>query len=210
MSGDTVGLSAIESPMITTLRAMFASILVVLTLGTLSMTAVAADSITVRLTTSAGVIDLALNAGAAPDTTANFVQYVKDGHYDGLVFHRVIKGFMIQGGGYDTQYAERKTRKPIQNEAKNGLKNVRGSVAMARTGDPHSASSQFFINHGDNDFLNYPGQDGWGYAVFGEVTAGLDVVDAIAEAPTAPGRPFGRDMPVEQVVITKAEVIPAP
>lgn len=169
----------------------------------------AAETVAVRLTTTAGVIDLALNTEAAPNTAANFVQYVKDGHYDGLVFHRVIKGFMIQGGGYDAQYAERATRAPIKNEAKNGLKNVRGSIAMARTGDPHSASSQFFINHGDNSFLDYPGQDGWGYAVFGQVSAGQDVVDAIAEAPTGPGRPFGRDMPVTQVVITKAEVLAA-
>lgn len=169
--------------------------------------AVAAETVNVRLNTTAGTIELALDAKAAPKTTDNFVQYVKDGHYDGLVFHRVIKGFMVQGGGYDAKYAQRATRKPIENEAKNGLKNTRGTIAMARTGDPHSASSQFFINHGDNGFLDYPGQDGWGYAVFGKVTSGMDVVDKIAEAPTGNTPPFGRDVPVTQVVITSAEVI---
>ena len=114
---------------------------------------------------------------------------------------------MVQGGGYDAKYAQRTTRKPIENEAKNGLKNTRGTIAMARTGDPHSASSQFFINHGDNGFLDYPGQDGWGYAVFGKVTSGMDVLDKIAEAPTGNTPPFGRDVPVTQVVITSAEVI---
>lgn len=172
-------------------------------------TAVAAETVNVRLNTSAGVIELALDATNAPNSTANFVQYVKDGHYDGLVFHRVIKGFMIQGGGYDAKYAQRQTRKPIENEAKNGLKNTRGTIAMARTGDPHSASSQFFINHGDNGFLDYPGQDGWGYAVFGKVTSGMDVLDKIAEARTGNTPPFGRDVPVEQVVINTAEVIAA-
>lgn len=191
--------------MINTLRATFAPLL----FGAIMNTAVATEPVNVRLTTTAGVIELALDAKAAPKTVENFVQYVKDGHYDGLVFHRVIKGFMIQGGGYDAKYAQRNTRKPIENEAKNGLKNVRGSIAMARTGDPHSASSQFFINHGDNGFLDYPGQDGWGYAVFGKVTSGQDVLDKIAEAPTGNTPPFGRDVPVEQVVINTAEVIAA-
>tara|TARA_R110000851_G_scaffold165964_1_gene311089 strand:+ start:1132 stop:1722 length:591 start_codon:yes stop_codon:yes gene_type:complete len=178
-----------------------------LLLGAIMTPAVAAETVNVRLNTTAGTIELALDAKAAPKTTDNFVQYVKDGHYDGLVFHRVIKGFMVQGGGYDAKYAQRTTRKPIENEAKNGLKNTRGTIAMARTGDPHSASSQFFINHGDNGFLDYPGQDGWGYAVFGKVTSGMDVLDKIAEAPTGNAPPFGRDVPVTQVVITSAEVI---
>jgi|TARA_R110000850_G_scaffold217204_8_gene342769 cyclophilin family peptidyl-prolyl cis-trans isomerase len=178
-----------------------------LLLGAIMTPAVAAETVNVRLNTTAGTIELALDAKAAPKTTDNFVQYVKDGHYDGLVFHRVIKGFMVQGGGYDAKYAQRTTRKPIENEAKNGLKNTRGTIAMARTGDPHSASSQFFINHGDNGFLDYPGQDGWGYAVFGKVTSGMDVLDKIAEAPTGNTPPFGRDVPVTQVVITSAEVI---
>jgi cyclophilin family peptidyl-prolyl cis-trans isomerase len=188
-----------------TLTTLFSGLL----LGATMNTAVAADTVNVRLNTSAGVIELALDAKNAPNSTANFVQYVKDGHYDGLVFHRVIKGFMIQGGGYDAKYAQRQTRKPIENEAKNGLKNTRGTIAMARTGDPHSASSQFFINHGDNGFLDYPGQDGWGYAVFGKVTSGMDVLDKIADAPTGNTPPFGRDVPVTQVVITSAEIITA-
>lgn len=173
------------------------------------MTAAAAEPVRVLMETSVGDITLELDADKAPKSTANFVQYVQDKHYDGLVFHRVIKGFMIQGGGYDASYAQRKTRAPIENEAKNGLKNERGTIAMARTSDPHSASSQFFINHGNNAFLDYPGQDGWGYAVFGKVVDGMDVVDKIAEAPTGAIRPFGRDVPVEQVVIEKVSVIEA-
>jgi cyclophilin family peptidyl-prolyl cis-trans isomerase len=161
----------------------------------------------VLLSTNLGDVTLQLDAAKAPKTVANFVDYVKAGHYDGLVFHRVIKGFMIQGGGYDAEYNQKRTQAPIQNEAKNGLKNKRGTIAMARTGDPHSASSQFFINHGDNDFLDYPGQDGWGYAVFGEVTAGLDIVDKIAETPTGSARPFGRDVPTTQIVIQSATIL---
>ncbi len=177
-----------------------------LLLSLLSFTA-RGEIVNVTLETSEGTIKLALDAGKAPGTVANFVKYAKDGHYNGLVFHRVIKGFMIQGGGYDEKYEQRATRAPIQNEAKNGLKNVNGTIAMARTGDPHSATSQFFINHGDkNGFLDYPGQDGWGYCVFGKVTAGMDVVDKIADAPTRSGPPFGRDMPVKQVVIKSMTV----
>jgi cyclophilin family peptidyl-prolyl cis-trans isomerase len=183
------------------------TLLTTLALGLMMTTANAAEPVRVLMETSMGNITLELDADKAPKSTANFVQYVEDKHYDGLVFHRVIKGFMIQGGGYDASYDQRKTRASIQNEAKNGLKNARGTIAMARTGDPHSASSQFFINHSDNSFLDYPGQDGWGYAVFGKVVEGMDVVDKIAEAPTGPGRPFGRDMPVEQVVIQRASVV---
>lgn len=161
----------------------------------------------VRIDTTLGAIELELDAAKAPKTVANFVQYANDGHYDGLVFHRVIKGFMIQGGGYEGDYSQRRTRAPIAIESNNGLKNDRGTIAMARTSDPNSATSQFFINHGDNDFLNYPGQDGYGYAVFGKVTAGLDVVDKIAETPTGNARPFGRDVPVTQVVIDKVTVL---
>jgi cyclophilin family peptidyl-prolyl cis-trans isomerase len=185
------------------------TLLTTLALGLMMTTANAAEPVRVLMETSMGNITLELDADKAPKSTANFVQYVEDKHYDGLVFHRVIKGFMIQGGGYDASYDQRKTRAPIQNEAKNGLKNARGTIAMARTGDPHSASSQFFINHSDNGFLDYPGQDGWGYAVFGRVVDGMDVVDKIAEAPTGPARPFGRDMPVEQVVIQRASVVKA-
>ena len=167
------------------------------------------ETVNITMETSMGTIKLELDAAKAPKTVANFVEYAKAGHYDGLVFHRVIKGFMIQGGGYDASSSQRKTRSPIENEAKNGLKNVRGSIAMARTGDPHSASSQFFINHADNGFLDYPGRDGWGYAVFGKVTEGMDVVDKIAESKTAPLPPFGSDVPVTAVVIKKVTVAEA-
>ncbi|MGH8482073.1 MAG: peptidylprolyl isomerase [Nevskiaceae bacterium] len=162
--------------------------------------------VNIALETSFGTITLELYPDKAPDSVANFVQYAKAGHYDGVVFHRVIKGFMIQGGGYDESNNQRPTKAPIKNEAKNGLKNVRGSVAMARTGDPHSATAQFFINHADNDFLDYPGRDGWGYAVFGKVTAGMDVVDQIATVPTGSIPPFGRDVPLKAVLIKKVTV----
>jgi cyclophilin family peptidyl-prolyl cis-trans isomerase len=162
--------------------------------------------VNVAMETSLGTIKLELCPDKAPATVANFVQYAKDGHYNGTVFHRVIKGFMIQGGGYDESFDQRKTRAPVQNEAKNGLKNVRGSIAMARTSDPHSASSQFFINHGDNDFLDYPGRDGWGYAVFGKVTEGMDVVEKIANTPTGSTPPFGRDVPLKAVLIKSVTI----
>jgi len=175
----------------------------------LNMTIANAAPVQVLMETTEGNIKLELDADKAPKSVANFVQYAKDGHYDGLVFHRVIKGFMIQGGGYDEKFDQRKTRATIENEAKNGLKNDRGTIAMARTSVPHSASSQFFINHGDNDFLNYPGQDGWGYAVFGKVTEGMDVVDKIANTRTGNTPPFGRDVPVTAIIITKVTVVEA-
>lgn len=182
--------------------------LFVLVLGVFGLTFTAqAASPQVLLQTSAGDIVLELDAAKAPKSTANFLQYVKDKHYDGLVFHRVIRDFMIQGGGYDAKYVERPTRAPIRNEASNGLKNDRGTIAMARTGDPHSATSQFFINHADNAALNAPSPDGWGYAVFGKVIKGMEVVDKIATAPTTSGPPFGGDMPVKQVVIVNARVV---
>lgn len=184
------------------------SFLFTLLLGLTMTTAHAEAPVRILLETSMGNITLELDAEKAPKTVANFVQYVDDGHYNGLAFHRVIPDFMIQGGGYDAQYRERKTRAPVQNEAANGLTNVRGSVAMARTPDPHSASAQFFINHADNAFLNYPGQDGWGYAVFGRVVAGMDVVDQIASTPTGRIPPFGRDVPVTPVLILKAQRLP--
>jgi cyclophilin family peptidyl-prolyl cis-trans isomerase len=162
--------------------------------------------VNIAIETSFGTIKLELDSAKAPLSVANFVQYAKAGHYDGSVFHRVIKGFMIQGGGYDESYSQRPTRAAVQNEAKNGLKNARGSIAMARTSDPHSATAQFFINHKDNDFLDYPGQDGWGYCVFGKVTDGMDVVDQIAATPTGPVPPFGRDVPLKPVVIKKVTV----
>ena len=163
---------------------------------------------TVQLHTNHGVITLALDAAKAPKSVENFVAYVRDGHYDGTVFHRVIKNFMIQGGGMEPGLKQKATRAPITNEADNGLKNVRGSIAMARTSDPHSASSQFFINVVDNDFLNFtaPTGSGWGYAVFGNVTEGMDVVDAIRAVRTG-NRGFHQDVPVDDVIIEKAVVV---
>jgi len=142
----------------------------------------------------------------APKTVANFLQYVKDGHYNGVIFHRVIPNFMIQVGGFDRDMKEKKTRDPIQNEAKNGLKNDIGTLAMARTNAPHSASAQFFINTKDNDFLNYPGQDGWGYAVFGKVVSGMDVVTKIGQVPTGNVGPYG-DVPKQAVIIESATLV---
>lgn len=162
--------------------------------------------VTVTLETSLGAIQLELDADKAPLTVANFVKYAKAGFYDGLVFHRVIKGFMVQGGGYDEQLNERPKQAPIKNEATNGLRNLRGSIAMARTSDPHSASSQFFINHADNGFLDHPGQTGWGYAVFGKVTGGMDVVDKIAAVPTGAKGMFRSDVPATPVVIKSVKV----
>ena len=161
----------------------------------------------VLLQTSKGDITLELNAEAAPLSVANFLQYVEDKHYDGTVFHRVISGFMVQGGGFDEQYKQKATRASVQNEAKNGLKNSRGSIAMARTSDPHSASTQFFINHKDNDNLDFPSFDGWGYAVFGQVVEGMDVVDAIASVQTGPIPPFGSDVPTTPIVINSATLL---
>lgn len=190
------------------MKRLLVSLFSTLLLG-LSMTASAAQPVRVLLETSLGNITLELDAVKAPKTVENFVQYVKDKQYDGVVFHRVIRGFMIQGGGYDEKMKERATRAPIQNEAANGLKNLRGTIAMARTSAPHSASAQFFINHADNGFLDYPGQDGWGYAVFGKVVEGLDVVDKIGATPTGNAAPFGRDVPVTAVVIQRASLVEA-
>jgi len=160
----------------------------------------------VVLTTNHGAITLELDVEKAPKSVENFVTYVKSGHYDGTIFHRVIDGFMIQGGGFDPDMKQKSTNDPIDNEAENGLKNDRYTVAMARTSDPHSATAQFFINVGDNEFLNYPGSDGWGYAVFGKVSDGEDVVDAISAVKTGRKSMFS-DVPVETVVIEKAEVV---
>ena len=160
----------------------------------------------VVLTTNHGAITLELDVEKAPKSVENFVTYVKSGHYDGTIFHRVIDGFMIQGGGFDSDMKQKSTNDPIDNEAENGLKNDCYTVAMARTSDPHSATAQFFINVGDNEFLNYPGSDGWGYAVFGKVSDGEDVVDAIRAVKTGRKSMFS-DVPVETVVIEKAEVV---
>ena len=162
----------------------------------------------IRLTTNMGVIDLELDYEHAPATSKNFEQYVRDGFYNNTIFHRVIAGFMIQGGGLEAGMREKKTRGPIKNEADNGLRNDKYTIAMARTSDPHSATAQFFINVVDNDFLNHtaPTPQGWGYAVFGKVVAGENVVDSIARVKT--GRwGFYDDVPKENVIIEKAEVI---
>lgn len=161
----------------------------------------------VKLDTSLGTIVLELDPAKAPKTVENFLGYVRDGYYDGTLFHRVIDGFMIQGGGFTEGFQQKPTGMPIQNEAKNGLKNVRGSVAMARTSDPHSATAQFFINVKDNAFLDYPGRDGWGYCVFGKVVQGMDVVDKIRQVPTGVGGPGMPDVPKTPVLITKATLL---
>jgi cyclophilin family peptidyl-prolyl cis-trans isomerase len=162
----------------------------------------------VALHTNLGTITVELDAERAPKTVANFLAYVAQGHYDGTVFHRVIPGFMIQGGGFDRALQLRPTNAPIPNEADNGLKNVRGTIAMARTQDPHSARAQFFINLVDNPHLDHRDRSaqGWGYAVFGRVVTGMEVVDAIANVPTTRVGPL-RDVPVEPVVIERAERI---
>jgi len=164
----------------------------------------------VLLKTNKGNITLSLDAAKAPKTVANFLQYVKSGHYDGTIFHRVIDNFMIQGGGMTTGLKQKSTLAEIENEANNGLKNLRGTVAMARTNEPHSASSQFFINLNDNDFLNHtaPNAQGWGYAVFGEVCDGMDVVDVIRKVKTG-NAGFHQDVPTEDVTIEKATVLEA-
>jgi peptidyl-prolyl cis-trans isomerase A (cyclophilin A)/peptidyl-prolyl cis-trans isomerase B (cyclophilin B) len=182
--------------------------LFILSLAAVPGGALAADP-QVDIKTNVGTIRLELYPAKAPKSVENFLQYVKDGHYNGTVFHRVIDGFMIQGGGFDKSYSQKPTRKPIENEAKNGLKNDVGTIAMARTSDPHSASSQFFINVKSNDFLNSPGQDGWGYAVFGKVVDGMDVVTKIAKTPTGSGGPFRSDVPKEPVVIESVTVVGA-
>ena len=162
----------------------------------------------IKLTTNFGEIVLELFSDKAPVTAANFEEYVKSGHYDGTIFHRVINGFMIQGGGFDADMKQKDTRDPIKNEANNGVSNKTYTVAMARTMDPHSASAQFFINVSDNDFLDFKSEttQGWGYAVFGQVVEGKEVVDRIKTVRT--GRSGGhQDVPVEAVVLEKAEII---
>jgi peptidylprolyl isomerase/peptidyl-prolyl cis-trans isomerase B (cyclophilin B) len=163
----------------------------------------------VLIETSKGNITVEVFPGQAPQSAGNFLNYVKTGFYDGLVFHRVIPGFMIQGGGMTADMAEKPTNAPIQNEADNGLKNLRGTLAMARTGEPHSASSQFFINVADNYFLNHRGKsfEGWGYAVFGQVVDGMEVVDAIVAVRRGNRGPHG-DVPIEPVVMTRVSVLP--
>ena len=180
--------------------------LVMLSVAAASPGAAAADP-QVDMKTSAGTIRLELYPGKAPKTVANFLQYAKDGHFNGTVFHRVIPDFMIQGGGFDKTMKQKETRKPIENEAKNGLKNDLGTIAMARTSDPHSASAQWFINVKNNDFLNAAqAQDGWGYAVFGKVVSGLDVVMKISKVPTA-NSGMHQNVPREAVVIESVTLV---
>jgi len=169
----------------------------------------AAEQPRVRLQTNLGVIVVELNHTKAPKTVDNFLRYVREGHYDGTIFHRVIPNFMIQGGGFTEDYKQKSSHDPIQNEADNGLANDRGTIAMARTNDPQSATAQFFINVADNEFLNYSSStpQGWGYAVFGKVVDGMDVVDKIVNTPTGPGGPFPKDAPRQQVVIEKATIV---
>ena len=162
----------------------------------------------VKLHTNHGVITLELDAEKAPVTVANFLAYVESGHYDNTIFHRVIDGFMIQGGGFEPGMNQKPTGEQIKNEADNGLKNERGTIAMARTQAPHSATAQFFINVADNDFLNHrsPDLQGWGYCVFGKVSEGMDVVDAIRKVKTGSSG-FHQDVPKEDVIIERAEVV---
>ncbi len=165
----------------------------------------------VELKTNLGTITLELYPDKAPKSVENFLQYVRDGHYKGTLFHRVIPGFMIQGGGFGADFTQKKTRAPIQNEANNGLKNDAGTIAMARTSDPNSATAQFFINHRNNDFLNFtaPSQQGWGYTVFGKVIKGIEAVNKIAAVETGPTGPFASDVPRKAVVIEDAKILPA-
>jgi peptidyl-prolyl cis-trans isomerase B (cyclophilin B) len=169
-----------------------------------------AKSPLVSMKTNFGTIIIELDQAKAPQTVANFLRYVRDGFYDGTIFHRVIDGFMIQGGGFTQEYEQKKTYDPIENEADNGLKNLRGTIAMARTNDPHSATAQFFINVKDNNFLNYTSSTprGWGYTVFGKVTEGMEIVDKIKEVPTGShGRDFPTDVPQSPVIIEKVYVV---
>jgi peptidyl-prolyl cis-trans isomerase A (cyclophilin A)/peptidyl-prolyl cis-trans isomerase B (cyclophilin B) len=178
-------------------------------------TAALAANPQVELDTTAGKIRLELYPDAAPKTVANFLEYVKSGHYKGTVFHRVIDGFMIQGGGFTTEFWQKPTKPPVDNEAqaasKAGLANAPGTIAMARTADPNSATAQFFINVADNKFLNFrsPDPQGIGYTVFGKVVAGMDVVNKIAKTPTGAGGPFPKDVPQTPVVINAATLLPA-
>lgn len=165
----------------------------------------------VKLHTSLGDIVIQLNADKAPVSTANFIGYVKDGFYDGTIFHRIIKGFMAQGGGFTEKWDQKPTKAPIENEADNGLLNNRGTIAMARTSEPQSATAQFFINYVDNGFLNFKSKtpQGYGYAVFGEVVEGMDIVDKMATVPTGRGGPMPTDVPQTPIVILSATVVDA-
>jgi peptidyl-prolyl cis-trans isomerase B (cyclophilin B) len=193
-------------------RLLLLALIAIVPLTSVSQTPVSkgAGKVTVNMQTSQGTIVLELDADKAPATVENFVEYARAGFYDGTIFHRVIPGFMIQGGGFQPGMKQKPTRSPVRNEADNGLTNDTGTIAMARTSDPHSATAQFFINVKDNDFLNHrsPSGQGWGYCVFGRVVEGMDVVRAIESVPTT-GRAGHQDVPADDVVIEKVTVTEA-
>jgi cyclophilin family peptidyl-prolyl cis-trans isomerase len=185
--------------------------ILVAAIALLASVAASAANPQVEMKTSLGTIVIELDAEKAQATVQNFLQYVKERHYDGTVFHRVIPGFMIQGGGFDADFKQKPVRAPIKNEAANGLKNDVGTIAMARTADPHSATAQFFINVADNASLNFrfPTPEGYGYTVFGKVTKGMDIVQRIVKVQTGPGPAPHRDVPIKPVVIESARVVEA-
>ena len=195
-------------------RRLFAALAVTCLLGSTSSTfaaeATKAKPVSVKIVTNMGAITVELDAGKAPKTVENFLSYVKSGFYNGTIFHRVIPGFMIQGGGFTPDFRQKPTKAPIVNEANNGLSNLRGTIAMARTSFPNSATSQFFINVADNKFLDYsaPTMRGAGYAVFGHVTSGMNVVDQIVSTPTSAAGPFPQDVPKKTVLIESIKVLP--
>ena len=186
----------------------FSSLMLIFGLNTAAQ---AGEQPRILVETSLGNFELVLNSDKAPKTVANFLGYVNSGFYDGTVFHRVIDDFMIQGGGFTPDYERKPTHPPVINEADNGLKNLRGTIAMARTMDPHSATAQFFINVKDNDFLDYTSKSprGWGYAVFGQVVKGMNVIDQIRKVKTGPGGVFPSDVPQETVMIKRMSVVNA-
>lgn len=188
---------------------MLKKIILSLSLLTLSLSVSASNNPTVRMVTNKGNIEIVLNAEKAPESVDNFLKYTKNNYYNGTIFHRVIKGFMIQGGGFTKDLQRKKTSAPIPNEADNGLKNDRGTIAMARTNDPQSATAQFFINTANNNSLNHTGKSmrGWGYAVFGKVTKGLDIVDSIENTKTGARGMFPSDVPMSDIIIEKVEII---
>lgn len=187
-------------------RRHFLALIASLSFAITSPIVYAAETPQVSLKTSMGEIVLELYPEKAPKSVANFLQYTKDGHYNGTIFHRVIGNFMIQGGGFDKDMSQKPTKNPIENEAKNGLKNDSYTVAMARTSAPHSATAQFFINVQKNGMLDYPGQDGWGYAVFGKVVKGMDIVDKIKQVPTT-NLGMYQNVPAKHVVIESASIV---
>ena len=188
---------------------MLRNILLTCALFIFTLNAFASNNPQIRITTNLGEIELLLNQTKAPKTVANFINYINQGFYSGTVFHRVIKDFMIQGGGFTSNLQRKPNNPPIMNEANNGLPNIRGSIAMARTNEPHSATSQFFINTKDNAFLNHSNKTmrGWGYTVFGNVTKGMDIINKINIAKTGAKGIFNQDVPVDTIVIQKIELV---